>query len=743
MSKQSSTYVDSRRATRNVDFAHMSRITGSVSFVGNFVRHRVWVWPLIGFLLLSIIGVAVHSSISSTMKSNLASELQTLLNVEADMLRTWLASQESNAESMANNDEVRAVASKLISPDAMSAKDTVEGVQQTATDLSEQLATILAPAMNSHDYVGYMLLNREQTILAASEKELVGKVQPEFSDWILRCAEGATTVSKPFPSIAALADNQRRVHTEVPTMFVAAPIRDSNFQVVGVLALRIRPEREFTRILQLGRIGESGETYAFDKQGVMLSNSRFDRDLILLGLLPDQEGTRSMLQLLVRDPGVNITQGGRAKVRRAELPLTVMAEDAAMGNSSVNVEGYNDYRGVPVVGAWTWLDKYDFGVTTESDVEEAFRPLTILQRAFWALMVLLGICSLAILAFSIVVTRLQTQARDAAVEAKQLGQYKLEQKLGSGAMGTVYKGRHAMLRRPTAIKLLNTGNVTDASIVNFEREVQITSLLNHPNTVAIYDFGRTPEDVFYYAMEYLDGIDLQDLVDEYGAQPASRVIHIMRQAAGSLFEAHSKALVHRDIKPANIMLTRRGGVSDFVKVLDFGLVKAFDDERTGKERLAGTPLYFSPEAIHSPDLVDACSDIYALGAIGYFMLTGTTVFSGDSLNELCQQHVSELPEPPNKRVGGIPEDLEMVILSCLEKDRSKRPQTARELATQLGECQAANQWSIEDADRWWSRHERGLLPANGVSKPSADTKEEAIGQTLDEPQRTLDETFPE
>src|SRR5262249_48078695 len=242
--------------------------------------------------------------------------------------------------------------------------------------------------------------------------------------------------------------------------------------------------------------------------------------------------------------------------------------------------------------------------------------------------------------------------------------------------------------------------------------VQITSQLNHPNTVAIYDYGRTPEGVFYYAMEYLDGIDLQSLIEQYGPQPVPRVIRILSQVCGSLYEAHSLGLVHRDIKPANIMLNRRGGEPDVVKVLDFGLVKALDDEKkagmTQQNSLTGTPLYMSPEAIQLPNSVDARSDLYAVGAVGYFLLTGQAVFQAENVMELCQQHLSGIPVPPSQRTSTpIPSGLENALLSCLEKSRAKRPQTARDLAVRLSHCVEASQWSIEEADAWWGRHERG------------------------------------
>ena len=254
--------------------------------------------------------------------------------------------------------------------------------------------------------------------------------------------------------------------------------------------------------------------------------------------------------------------------------------------------------------------------------------------------------------------------------------------------------------------------MNQGTIERFEREVQTTSQLNNPHTVAIYDFGHTPEGVFYYAMEYLDGIDLQTLVEHYGPQPVPRVIHILDQICGSLYEAHSLGLVHRDIKPANIMLNRRGGEPDVIKVLDFGLVKAMDEQRqaglTQQASLTGTPLYMSPEAIQMPNSVDARSDIYAVGAVGYFLLTGQPVFEAENLVDLCQKHVATPPVPPSERTRvPIPTELENAILACLDKSRAKRPQTARDLALLIARCIEATQWSIEDADAWWGRHERG------------------------------------
>ena len=709
-------------------------------------RRQLWVWTTLAVLLLAGIGFWIMRSIQTTMENNLRSQLTTVLSLERFLVEKWLARQESTAMTLANDADLRVLVTALIeAPSAVAPSKLEQANSKDTSDLLVRIAKQLGPTISMNDYSGFVLTDRTNVVRASSNAELIGRRVEQYEAMLRRVMSGEPTVCPPFPSLAPVADEKGRVQTGVTTMFVSVPIRDNDFQVIAALSLRIQPEREFTQLMHQGRMGESGETYAFDRSGNMLSNSRFENELILLGLIPDREDSSSILNLQLRDPGGNMLLGFRPKKRRGDLPITKSIAQAVEGNSGSDLSGYRDYRGAPVVGAWTWLDKYDFGLTTEIDYEEAFRPLAILKRAFYALFAMLALSSLAIFVFTLVVSRLQREAREAVIAAKQLGQYRLEELLGEGAMGVVYRGHHSMLRRPAAIKLLHSQKVNETSIARFEHEVQITCQLNNPHTVAIYDYGRTPEGVFYYAMEFLDGIDLQDLVDRYGPQPEARVARILDQLCSSLFEAHSMGLVHRDIKPANIMLNRRGGEPDFVKLLDFGLVRAQDESKRASvsDGMAGTPLYMSPESIQTPDMVDARTDLYAVGAVGYFLLTGSPVFEAKTLAELCQQHIDAIPLTPSQRLGRtVHPDLEHAILACLEKNRAKRPQTARDLATKLHKLINSDAWSVTDADAWWSRHERDAnrriqtgddssKPATGASSTeNLSTKTLPLDQTL-------------
>ena len=314
------------------------------------------------------------------------------------------------------------------------------------------------------------------------------------------------------------------------------------------------------------------------------------------------------------------------------------------------------------------------------------------------------------LAISTVGSKVIFGLRVEADKVKRLGQYTLEEKIGEGRMGIVYRASHAMLRRPTAIKLLPPEKAGEDSIRRFEREVQLTAQLSHPNTVAIFDYGRTPTGVFYYAMEYLDGLTLDDLVVRYGPQDPGRVVHILAQVSGALVEAHESHLIHRDIKPANIILCERGGVPDVAKVVDFGLVKSVapDDSEatmmvTGQSVITGTPQYMAPEAIRGEQFVDGRSDIYALGGVGIFLLTGEPVFAGQNLVEVVAHHLHTQPVPPSQRgVGQVPSDVEAVLMRCLEKQPEARFDSARDLGVALASCVNSSPWSLDRAAQFWT-----------------------------------------
>jgi len=315
-------------------------------------------------------------------------------------------------------------------------------------------------------------------------------------------------------------------------------------------------------------------------------------------------------------------------------------------------------------------------------------------------------------------------------QAMRLGQYTLEQKLGEGGMGMVYRASHAMMRRPTAVKLLPLEKTGEASLARFEREVQQTARLTHPNTITIYDYGRTPDGVFYYAMELLDGASLEAVVERDGPQPPGRVVRVMEMVAGGLAEAHKLGIIHRDIKPANIFLCRQGGEFDIAKVLDFGLVKVVegpqDANLTHDGVVTGTPQYLAPEALTNPDTIDGRSDLYALGAVGYFLLTGEQVFTGNIV-EICGHHMHTEPIPPSERLGReLPFELEAVVMQCLAKKPDDRPQSAGEIRARLAASLDVPRWRQADAEAWWQEHGEALQPEPADSSHSEVTRTLAV-----------------
>jgi serine/threonine-protein kinase len=296
-------------------------------------------------------------------------------------------------------------------------------------------------------------------------------------------------------------------------------------------------------------------------------------------------------------------------------------------------------------------------------------------------------------------------------------------------MGEVWRARHRMLAQPAAIKLLGPealgGRASERIRKRFEREARATAMLSSPNTIRLYDFGRTEDGTLYYVMELLDGIDLETLVSEHGPVSAERAIYLLRQVCDSLAEAHNGGLVHRDIKPANIYICRQGTQHDRVKVLDFGLVALREDRSsagtrlTAEDHITGTPAYMAPETVTGDHPVDHRADIYALGCVAYWLVTGELVFDGDTAVKILYGHVERAPVPPTKRTGvKLPRGFEELILECLRKDPGERPRSAAAIAERLDAHVLADPWNERRASEWWAgRQVASRLPGPSIRQP--------------------------
>lgn len=728
---------------------------------------HIWLVPLLLALLVASVGWWADRQLRQSINRELRDDLGSTLDANVTALEIWMANQKRIAAALADEPRLKAVALKLLEQPT----DTFTN-RATFGELSRELVTSerLQERVRALGYGMAHLVNTNLMVVSdvgrrrsRQGNKIPEELQPKYTELF---ASGEAIIITPFklkpPSPPPRGGNRPNrpnpeprpprelfrpppdFNTNNPTpppdglppgeipprpptrdltvMQVAAPIKTADGETRGALALIIDPDAEFTKILSVARSGDSGETIAFDAAGTLISESRFDEELQKLGLLSIETNATSALTLSLRDPGGDLTQGYVSNTNNPQS-LILMVEHAIEGESGMAIEPFRDYRGVEVVGAWRWLPKYGFGIGTKVDAREAFEPLRVVRHVFIILFLLLILASLVVLVFTYRQVIWKRRLTEAELKARQLGQYKLIEKIGEGGMGIVYKAHHALLRRETALKLLPPDRADVASLERFQREVQLTCRLTHPNTIQVYDYGHTPDGIFYYAMEYLDGLNLHELIHRYGAQPEARVAYILKHICESLAEAHALGLIHRDVKPANIFITDRGGVPDSVKVLDFGLVKHLSSspdavqmiEVAGEDGIVGTPNFIAPEAIRDPNQCDARSDLYSVGVLGYFLLTSREIFSGATIAELCRKHLDEIPVPPSQRLGKpLNSELESLLMRCLEKDPAKRPTSARELAEQLAACDLTRHWTATQRADWWSAHRRSIA---GVQKP--------------------------
>ncbi|MDB5216085.1 MAG: serine/threonine kinase [Myxococcaceae bacterium] len=515
-------------------------------------------------------------------------------------------------------------------------------------------------------------------------------------------SRGASPVSE--NSEEARAFLQARVALFWKVMFCIS-VLSSGMGAVGAIA---KPGVDF--LVVLASTAQSGTFWWLCRRG--RRSLRFSRAMEAGGLLINLTGGavlgRYLLagfsrdHSLVTSEGVLMADAYVSMLLMGGTALMVVIRAALIPSPPRRTIVVSAMVGVPMLVASTVLVPTSSGGITWRAVDSAAYPwLPATAAMMWGFVIIT--CTV----ISWVIYGLRIEVR----EARRLGQYVLERKIGEGGMGEVYRARHGMMRRPSALKLLRGDRAGEIDLQRFEREVQLTARLTHPNTITIFDYGRTHDGVFYYAMELLDGANLQRIVSVGGAQAAGRVVRILAMACGALSEAHAIGLIHRDIKPANIMLCTQGGERDVVKLLDFGLVKELEVDRgielTGAGTLTGTPQYMAPESILEPESVDVRTDIYALGAVAYFLLAGSAVFEGKSIVEVCSQHLHQKPAPFATHGVTISAELEALVFACLEKEADHRPQSAADLRRRLEAC-VVEPWDSGNARSWWLEHQPEL-----------------------------------
>ncbi len=675
----------------------------------------------VALFVLTLVGLAAvgwwtHGVVRRIVRERTEDRLQLVMNAMYEGLNAWLVGEHALVRWIASEPVMRA---DLLDIAARAPRLDAEGLRRLPA--RARLTERLRPVLGSHGFENFAFVAPDGRILASSDSTLVGTITRAYPAELIARLRRGETVTVPFG--LNVIDSTGLVLGHVrPVLLTASPVftdPSGAGELLGWFDVRADPATHFNPIITAGRPDKTGETYFFSGGGILLSNSRFDPELRRVGLLPRDTVVGSPLNVRIGDPGGDLLRGFDPGTPPSEWPLTRLAQRAIAGHDSTYIDGYRNYLGRNVVGTWRWFPKANVGIAVEQGYDESYAGMRILWKAFATLFTII-VVGTGLIWF---VVAMLERARRRARRAEQLGQYTLERVIGEGAMGTVYRARHAFLRRPTAVKLLRSERSTPQALRRFEKEVQATSQLVHPNTITIFDYGRTPGGTFYYAMEYLRGLTLDVVVQRFGALPERRVAHIMRQVCGSLAEAHAAGLIHRDVKPQNLMLCHRGGVPDLVKVLDFGLVKeseAPDADLTRDGAAVGTPLYMAPEAASASLEIDARADLYSLGVVAYFLVAGVQPFFGVNAKEVMRRHMEERPRAPSEKLGqALTPEFEELILKLLAKDPGSRPPTAHAVEELLEEViePILGRWTDEEGEAWWQANASQLIGLDADAEP--------------------------
>lgn len=643
-------------------------------------RQRLWFALALAasVLVLTVIGSWTYRAVERSLRDSRAGALKAVLDAQAKTIEVWIEDQKLGIRRLAREPSVRGYARALVE---IAAEHGETPERYCNAPERRPLVAELDDALAGSGAVSFNLVDRSGRIIASKFREYCGLAVSAraIEQELVSVFRGETRFLRPYRDAERLARLPANPPLARPLVWIETPVQNDAGRILAALGVGLYAHEQFAAILAAARSGDTDEVYAFDRNGVMLSASR-------------TLGPQAALEQVLREPGGELTR----LVREAQAGAT------GASPAGMRLDPYPGYTGRPVVGAWRWLPAYDMALAVEMSAEEAYAPLAVLRTVFGTVFGALVVAVVAALAAWFLAAQARSQA-----EERRVGAYLLGERIGEGGVGNVYAARHDLLKRPTAVKLLKPTRATDEITARFEREAQLASQLSHPNMVEIYDYGRASDGSLYYAMEYLDGETIGKLVLEEGPLPVARALHLLRQVCAGLSEAHGKGMVHRDVSPTNIMVCHYGGEYDFVKILDFGLVKnvAAEDQETITRtlRLLGTPLYMAPERLRDPADVDARADIYAVGAVAFFVLSGRRMF--ETLDDLALTSLVLNEVPPRVSTVAaqpVPEALDVLIGACLEKRREDRPQAIGEFSDVLEALAVRYRWTQRDAEAAWA-----------------------------------------
>jgi hypothetical protein len=565
------------------------------------------------------------------------------------------------------------------------------------------VAETMSRAPAEIDELGFIVLTPGGICCCAASDALIGlSLAPSGATYQKRILQGDWIVSRPYPdrqfAKGLNPDYSRQV------MFVAGPVQDPQGKVLAIGVFRFSPRREFYSLFP----GGEAKLLAFDEKGLILNDYGEAEELRAYGVLAGlPEGQSPLLRLRLRDPGGDLRAGFRPERAPDSWAPTLMSLRATRGGRGSSLSEYRDLLGRSVLGAWTWIPEWDMGVGAEQPVDRVLAPTTP-ARLLLSLLLLVPLAFTAALLFV-------TQSRRLGMRRggnTGFASYDRVRSIGRGAPAEVFLGWCEVLRRSAAVKILNHPTPDPATRARFLREAKIASGLGHPSAIQVFDYGQTPEGRPFYAMEYVEGITCAQLLALENPLPVARVVGLLRQMAGALEEAHSLGLLDRDLNPTHVMISRKGGLADVVKILDFGAsrsLRAAGEPFSGSPDLLGAPAFVAPERLRSPESLDPRMDLYSFGAMAFFLVTGRNVFEGSDSSEVIYQALSApRPSPSQLRGERLPLDLELLIQDCLEGDPDRRPASFQEVLVLLGQVEAEIPWSQDQSRAWWEANRNRL-----------------------------------